>query len=181
MRIAGSLWSLLAMRRAHRLARVLAETIPRSARSVLEVGCREGTLSALVQRRRPALTFRGLEAAPPLRSRIPVEPYDGAHLPYLDHSFDVVMFVDRLAHAPDPTVLLREARRVARLGVVLKDQVRTLGAAEWGRALRATGLAARSWHDCPSLYPAPACWVFERGQPFVAWLGRATPERSPLA
>lgn len=126
MKTVSALHSMLVFRRrAHTLARALADTIPASARSVLEVGCEEGAIAALIQRRRPGLVFRGLEPVPPALACIPIEPFDGVRLPFLDQSFDVVMFVDRLHHAADPAALLGEARRVARLGVVLKDHVRS--------------------------------------------------------
>lgn len=213
MKTVSTLHAMLVFRRrAQILARTLADAIPDSARSVLEVGCEEGLISALIQRHRPGLMFRGLDPDPPALTCIPVEPYDGTRLPFLDQSFDVVMFVDRLHHAADPAVLLREARRVARLGVVLKDHVRSsrtarmtlrfmdwvgnayrggggagahppcyLSAAEWQGAFRTTGLTPRLWNDRLGLYPAPASWLFERDLHFVACLGRAASEHSPLA
>ena len=46
---------------------------------------------------------------------------DGEKIPFDDRSFDVVMFVDVLHHTQDPMVLLREAARVSRVSILLKD------------------------------------------------------------
>jgi SAM-dependent methyltransferase len=55
------------------------------------------------------------------RSHIPVAPFDGQVIPYGDASFDGVMFVDVLHHTQDQIILLREAARVARKVIVIKD------------------------------------------------------------
>ena len=54
-------------------------------------------------------------------TKVPVKEFDGKRIPHPDKSFDVVMFVDVLHHTEDPTILLAEARRVAKPAVVLKD------------------------------------------------------------
>ena len=48
-------------------------------------------------------------------------PFNGTHLPYEASSVDIVLLVDVLHHTQDPMVMLREARRVARKGILIKD------------------------------------------------------------
>jgi SAM-dependent methyltransferase len=130
-------------------------------------------------------------------SRIPVREFDGQHLPFPDQSFDVVMFVDVLHHTNDPAILLREAKRVARVAVVLKDHTQdgpfayhTLrfmdwvgnahhGVAlpynywpgdKWRDAFAAIGLAPERWNSRLGLYPFPASLIFDRNLHFVARL-----------
>src|SRR5262249_34480642 len=98
----------------------LAKFIPHRA-SVLDVGCGDGALAGLVQEMRPDIELRGIDVLVRPETHIPIEPFDGQRIPYGDSSFDVVMFVDVLHHTDDPMVLLREAKRVAREGVLLKD------------------------------------------------------------
>jgi len=52
-----------------------------------------------------------------------VETFDGKSIPYGDGSFDVVMFVDVIHHADQPMTLLREAARVARQAILIKDHL----------------------------------------------------------
>ena len=54
-------------------------------------------------------------------THVPVTPFDGEHLPFADGSFDAVILVDVLHHASDPLALMREALRVSRGLLVVKD------------------------------------------------------------
>jgi len=51
----------------------------------------------------------------------PVVKFDGTSIPFPDRSFDTLVFVDVLHHTNDPVLLLREAARVARNTIVIKD------------------------------------------------------------
>ena len=113
------------------------------------------------------------------------------HLPI--SSVDVVMFADVLHHTSDPEVLLREAQRVARQAVVLKDHTRdgllaytTLRfmdwvgnahhgvvlpynywpEARWKTAFASLGLKIQKWQSKIPLYPWPASLVSVTASPF---------------
>ncbi|MGE0418479.1 MAG: class I SAM-dependent methyltransferase, partial [Acetobacteraceae bacterium] len=111
-------------RRTRVLSEALAQAIPTEARSVLDVGCGDGSIAALIQAGRPELSITGVDVLVRPETRIPVTQFDGVRLPFDDGAFDVVMFVDVLHHTDDPAVLLREAKRVARQAVVLKDHTK---------------------------------------------------------
>ena len=118
----GALHSKLVFKRRTRaLADALSQAIPPDARTVLDVGCGDGTIARLIQQRRPDLSILGTDVLARPHTHIPVALFDGQRLPFLDGAFDVVMFVDVLHHTDDPTILLREAKRVSRGSVVLKD------------------------------------------------------------
>lgn len=188
---------LVFSRRSSVLTAALQHAIPIEARSVLDVGCGDGTIDAMLMERRPDLAITGVDVLVRPETRIPVLGFDGNHLPFTDGAFDVVTFVDVLHHTLDPAALLREARRVARNAIVLKDHLRegvfaqaTLRfmdwvgnahhnvalpynywrRAEWTCAFRDLGLSVASWNDRLGLYPAPVSWVFERDLHFVARL-----------
>jgi SAM-dependent methyltransferase len=128
---------------------------------------------------------------------IPVEHFDGSRRPDADGSVDVVMLVDVLHHAADPMVLLREARRVARRSLVIKDHTRDgllarpilqlmdwVGNAhhgvvlpytywsrrEWHSAFAAVNARVEQWRPALGLYPFPASLLFDRSLHFVAVL-----------
>lgn len=186
-------------RRVQRLGDELAPLFPRGAR-VLDVGCGDGLLSSRIAQARPDLEIQGIEVLERPRTFIPVSLFDGRTIPFPAASFDVVLFVDVLHHAVDPLALLREAARVARQAVVLKDHTRdgvlagpTLrlmdwvgnarhGVAlpynywsrrEWDEAFATLGLAVEAWHSRLRLYPPPARLFFDRSLHFVTRLGVA--------
>ena len=183
-------------RRVRVLTGHLAPLVPESA-SVLDVGCGDGKLARALMDARPGITVRGLDVLVRDDAAIPVESFDGAHLPVEDDAFDVVLFVDVLHHADHAARMLAEAKRVARRFVLLKDHTRdgllagpTLrfmdrvgnarhGVAlpydywserEWRSAFLDAGLEIETWRGRLGLYPFPASLLFDRGLHFVARL-----------
>ena len=106
--------------RVSRLSSLLAEFLPPNA-SVLDVGCGDGGIASLIRSRRSDVTIEGIDVHVRDSALTPVSSFDGKTIPFDENSFDVVMFVDVLHHTDDPIVLLREAARVARKIVLLKD------------------------------------------------------------
>lgn len=184
-------------RRVDVLTRQLSELIPQGAR-VLDVGCGDGLIAHSVSKQRPDITVEGVDVLVRSRTHIPVAAFDGRRLPHADKSFDAVTFVDVLHHTSDPLVLLREAARVARKAVVIKDHTLNgflagptlrfmdwVGNARhgvvlpynywpeerWREAFAALNWSIVHWQRTLRLYPWPANWIFERSLHFVARLG----------
>ena len=183
-------------RRVQVLQRCLAQLIPQES-SVLDVGCGDGVLGSLIMSDRPDLHYMGIDVLVRKDARIPVTAFDGLHLPYPDRSWDFVMFVDVLHHTEDPMVLLREAARVSRRGLLIKDHLvdafaagtrlkfmdivgnRRHGVAlpfnywrneQWITAFRELEFSVNSWNVNLQLYPSPADWIFGRSLHFVGRL-----------
>lgn len=183
-------------RRACILSRRLAQVIPADC-SVLDVGCGDGQIAKLISNRRPDLKIRGVDVLLREETWIPVSQFDGQKLPADDDSVDVVMLIDVLHHTEDPMVLLREAKRVARKAIVLKDHTRdgllagaTLrwmdqvgnqryGVAlpynywkrqQWLDAFEPLKLKLDLWQSKLGIYPWPAQPIFDRSLHFVARL-----------
>src|SRR6266699_4877837 len=98
----------------------LLELIPSHA-SVLDVGCGDGLLARLMMDQRDDVQISGIDVLVRNDTKVSVKQFDGSRIPFENKSFDAVMFVDVLHHTPDPAVLLREAARVARKAIVIKD------------------------------------------------------------
>jgi SAM-dependent methyltransferase len=109
-------------RRVSVLARMLAERLLPSQR-VLDIGCGDGTISALVKEYVPGIEIQGLEVLVRPDCKIPCQPFDGLSLPFADCTFDVCLFVDVLHHSLEIPTLLREAARVGRSFVLVKDHL----------------------------------------------------------
>lgn len=180
-------------RRAHVLARHLAELMPADA-SVLDVGCGDGLIGSLIQEHRPDLTLSGIDIATRGETHIPVTEFDGLAIPFADGEFDVVMLVDVLHHSSEPMTLLGEAARVAESAVVLKDVI-PLGPlsdatlrfmdwvgnarhgvplpydfwsqAEWREAFGRLGLRVDEQRRRLGLYPPPWSLLFEKRMHFI--------------
>lgn len=191
-------------RRVERLCDHLSPLLAPNA-EVLDVGCGDGKLSRLIQERRPDISIRGMDVLTRPHTEVPVEEFDGTTIPRSANSVDAVMLVDVLHHTDDPMILLREATRVARHGVVIKDHTLNgvlagptlrfmdrIGNARhgvvlpytywpqhrWLRAIDRAGLKVSVWESDLGLYPAWADWAFGRSLHFVARL-EVPPEEFP--
>jgi SAM-dependent methyltransferase len=183
-------------RRIRRLADLLSNLIP-EGNSVLDVGCGDGLLARRIQAIRHDVRVSGIDVLVRDTTHIPVQHFDGRSFPENLGQADVVMFVDVLHHTDDPMVLLREAARVARRAILIKDHTRDgllagatlrvmdyVGNAHhrvilpynywpgrsWHEAFRELGLTVRAWEDDLKLYPRWADWVFGRKLHFIALL-----------
>jgi SAM-dependent methyltransferase len=195
-------------RRIRRLSDHLSSLIPERA-TVLDVGCGDGLLAHRIQVARPDLQVRGIDVLIRDGAHVAVQHFDGRSFPEEIGPVDVVMFVDVLHHTDDPMVLLREAVRVARRAIVIKDHTCNgllagptlrlmdyVGNAHhgvvltynywpkdrWQDAFGKLGLTVRAWKDDLRLYPRPADWVFGRSLHFIALLepqGRASSISGP--
>src|SRR3569623_963828 len=110
-------------RRIWTLSRARANASPGRG-SVLDIGCGDGQLALARMKLRPDLKIEGVDVLARPKTLIPVSQYNGTKLPFADKSFDYVTIVDVLHHTDAPTVVLAEASRVARHGVVIKDHLR---------------------------------------------------------
>jgi len=181
-------------RRVDRLADHIAALLPDHA-EVLDVGCGDGMLGRLVGQRRTDVSLTGIDVLVRPETALPVQSFDGSHIPLEDDSVDAVMFVDVLHHTDDPMVLLREAKRVARRAIVVKDHIRSgllagstlrfmdrVGNArhgvalpynywtrpQWSEAVDALALRVEDWRTDLRIYPPPADWIFGRSLHFAA-------------
>jgi SAM-dependent methyltransferase len=183
-------------RRTRVLAEMLAPQIPQRA-SVLDIGCGDGTIGSLIAQLRPDISIQGVEFLVRPACKIACHRFDGSSLPFPDGSLDVCLFVDVLHHTQDPAVLLREAVRVSRSFVLLKDHLdenvlddvtlrlmdwvgnRPHGVVltynyqsrkEWVGHFSRWGLEEASWTTRVPLYPPPFNLLVGRGLHFVSLL-----------
>ncbi len=189
---------LVAGRRVRALATAIAPLVGQSWH-LLDVGAGDGRLADLLRRRVAESRVEGYDVLPRADAAIPVHPFGGRVIPAGDASADAVLLADVLHHTDDPMVLLREAARVARTAVIIKDHrtsrplarpvLRVMdwagnrahgvalpynywSHARWCAAFDTLGLRLVHYQTVLGLYPWPADWLFERGLHFVARLDR---------
>jgi SAM-dependent methyltransferase len=109
--------------RTERVARAIAAQIG-PARSLLDIGCGEGSVALAIAARIGAERVAGVDVK--VQPGVPIEAftYDGLHLPFPDGTFEAVVISDVLHHCQDPVAVLREALRVADRVVAIKDHFR---------------------------------------------------------
>jgi SAM-dependent methyltransferase len=191
---------LVHSRRVRVLAKHLSALIPRH-HTVLDVGCGDGLIDSLILGERADLRITGVDVMVRPAAHILVTAFDGRTLPADDHSVDTVLFCDVLHHTVAPVALLKEAARVARHSIVIKDHVvrgflarptlrfmdfvgnvphgvvlpyNYLTQDEWSAAFQACGLAPVEVRHRLEIYPSPFDLLFGRGLHFV---GRLEPVR----
>jgi SAM-dependent methyltransferase len=180
-------------RRARILAARLAPLFPPNA-EIIDIGCGDGTIGQHILDRRPDISITGIDLFFRPSPKIPVVVFDGTGIPYADDSFDVAMLVDVLHHTDDPTILLSQAKRVARKAIIIKDHFSdgflakaTLRIMDWvgnvthGVRLPYNYLTRKEWAATfqslaltpdesifrLGLYPMPGSLIFDRGLHFV--------------
>jgi SAM-dependent methyltransferase len=174
--------------RVRNLKRGLGELLAPGS-SLLDVGCGDGRLAALLRDERQLSQVEGADVLVRDEVAIPVREFDGRHLPWPDNSWDYVMAVDVLHHAEDQNALLAEMLRVCRCAVVLKDHLcesaldrwillkmdgvgndrhgvavpgKYLSRAQWSELFATTGGLVETFRDRVSIYPWPLSMIFGR-------------------
>jgi len=183
-------------RRTQVLARRLIDVIPEGC-STLDVGCGDGQISRLIQLKRPDIEISGIDIIVRDTTYFPVSAFDGTHIPATNGSQDVVMLVDVLHHCDEPETLIKEARRVARKAIVIKDvmndgfltdtTLRFMDIAanrrynvpcpfnfwrreKWLATFSALDVHIAEWRGALGLYPWPLNLLFERSMHFITRL-----------
>jgi ubiquinone/menaquinone biosynthesis C-methylase UbiE len=181
-------------RRAYILHEKLMDVLPDGEATVLDVGCGDGSVARHLIEANPSLEIIGIDTLVRDSAAITVKKFDGMEIPYASDSFDYCLFVDVLHHASDSFLLLKEAVRVARRGIVIKDHTsqglfarqvlkfmddthnRRYGVSlpynywtfeEWNAAIQRLGLRAVKYESRLKLYPFWADWLFGRNLHFL--------------
>ncbi|QDU70580.1 class I SAM-dependent methyltransferase [Mucisphaera calidilacus] len=192
---------LVHTRRVQAIAQAVTPLV-RPHAALLDIGCGDGTLAARIAAQVEGLSVTGLEIMTRPDSAIPVTSFDGEHIPLDDNAVDYAMMIDVLHHTDDPTILLREAARVARVAVILKDHRMERPLARltlrfmdwvgnkphgvtlpynywpekrWRETWKQLGLHPQHFATQLGLYPRPANWIFEKGLHFIALLQTTNP------
>jgi SAM-dependent methyltransferase len=180
-------------KQADRIAETLVELLPEQGR-VLDVGCGTGKISRLIQERNPQLSVEGIDVLIQAQAEVEVKLFDGANMPFGDRVFDAVIFIDVLHHADNHAQLLREALRVSRGPVIVKDHIctgrfafvilafmdwvgnrslgirsvhRYLSKERWVDLFREIRIAEPEMMMVTGLYPCPFNLVFERNKQVI--------------
>jgi ubiquinone/menaquinone biosynthesis C-methylase UbiE len=181
-------------RRAFILHTKLKDLLPNCKATVLDIGCGDGVVAMHLMKSKPNLEIHGIDTLVRPGTVIPVSQFDGKNIPLESESFDYCMFVDVLHHANAPFILLEEAVRVARHGIIIKDHKvsglfarhtlkfmddthnRRYGVSlpynywtvnKWNAAFEKLQLKVVKYETQLKLYPFWADWIFGRSLHFI--------------
>lgn len=178
------------------LAELISSSLPQRV-NLLDIGCGDGKIDYLIKCNTPSVNIQGIDILVWNRTYIDVKKFDGIHIPFDNNTFDITLFIDVLHHADDPSIILKEARRVTKQYILVKDHFnegifaeRTLklmdyvGNAHNGVRLPYNYLNKREWHavykkcglevertiDRLHLFPFPLNLIFDRSLHFFSIL-----------
>lgn len=103
------------------LINALKEVLPTESAEILDIGAGNGEFSWMIQQAMPNLQIRGIEVIERGDPFIPITLYDGNRIPFHDRAFDYAMIINMLHHTASPSDVLKEAIRVSRKGIIIKD------------------------------------------------------------
>jgi SAM-dependent methyltransferase len=182
-------------RRAKVLRDSICAVLPRGQRLTgVDIGCGNGILGLSITQLRPEVKMTGVDVHVWPKTVIPVTKYDGTRLPFEDKSVDFTILSDVLHHCDSPRTVLREAMRISRKFVIIKDHLceneleratlrfmdwfgnrgygvalpyKYFSYAEWNTLFAELGLKPEVFNTKLGLYPAPFNLLFERKLHFV--------------
>lgn len=183
-------------RRVEVLTNHFLSAIPTGPAKILDLGSGSGTIARRIMDNRPELEITGVDILIRPNTLIPMIEYDGDTIPFADNHFDYVTIADVLHHTPDPAAVLKEAARVSKNGVIIKDHlveglfaepilgfmdwvgnkghnVRLIynyyNRDQWNAAIQSAGLFIENWNDDLKIYPMPFSLIFDAKLHFIAW------------
>jgi len=163
---------------------------------ILDIGCGDGKIDHLIMQKKK-VDIIGVDVLVRDTTYIPVQEYDGRALPFNDNEFDSAIFIDVLHHIDNPHDILKEAKRVTKGKIIIKDHLREgvfaystlkfmdyvgnahygvrlpnnyLNKNEWDALFHEIGLTHKGYITKLSLYPFPFNLFFDRRLHFITTL-----------
>ncbi len=113
---------LIMNRRIDAIANGIEKLIPHNA-TLLDIGAGSGEIAEAILTRRTDVTITGIDIKRRENTKIEITEFNGIDINYEDNKFDYCIIVDVLHHTYHKKELLREAFRVSRNGVIIKDHI----------------------------------------------------------
>jgi len=107
-------------RRTRVISQEILRFLPDHA-NILDIGCGGGEIAEILTDSNPTLKVSGIDIGGRTNSNIEITTYDGITIPFENNSFDFAIIVDVLHHTAIPKLILIEALRVSKRGIIVKD------------------------------------------------------------
>lgn len=183
-------------RRGEVLFKTLSDLIPNGS-LVLDIGCGNGVIDHKIMQNNPGISIKGIDVLKRQDCLIDCKVFDGIQIPMEDSSVDLCMFVDVLHHTHNIKEQLKEACRVTRKYILIKDHIcegftdyitlkfmdwignrphgvnliyNYINREQWNGHFLNIGLEKICWNENINLYSYPAKLLFDRRLHFIALL-----------
>jgi ubiquinone/menaquinone biosynthesis C-methylase UbiE len=183
--------------RVSTISSMLIKNIPSDIKSILDIGCGDGQISAKIQKERTEITYTGIDVLERPKCEIIYQSFDGLNIPFEAKTFDAIQLIDVLHHVENISDVLNNALKYAKKYVIIKDHIfenkidfQTLKFMDWiGNAPHGVRVIynfqnEKSWDEIFSnyslekyfyskkinLYPWFANWIFGRKLHFIVIL-----------
>lgn len=187
-------------RRTFKLISAIKVLLPPECSRIADIGCGDGRIGKALETE--TISVEGWDVHPRETCAVPFNLFDGKTIELEDNAVDVSIIIDVLHHDTNPEIILKEASRISRLGVIIKDHLcRTkpdlyklklmdwVGNRHYGVRLPYNYLSPKQWqelfHNCGlqkqastfklNLYPQPFESIFGGNLHFVTLLSKGEP------
>lgn len=189
-------------RRISVLSKIISEYVSSGDR-VLDIGSGFGALAEKIREEASVagkeIDIQGIEKHPRGNEKVETLSFDGYEIPCEDRTYDVTILADVVHHEEDYMRLLKEAVRVTKKYLVIKDHTangvlghqricfmdwaannpygvkclyRYFSAKEWGEIYEALGVSVEHELESIRLYPEPFNMIFGNSLQYLAVLRR---------
>ncbi len=186
-------------RRVTVLSSLISNMISSNAK-VLDIGTGSGEVVLAIIELRPDLNITGIDIKIRPETKIPVTLFDGIKINADDNQLDYSLLIDVIHHAVDPVTLIKEASRVSKYGLIIKDHVSEnniddvvlsfmdyvgnhfnnvdilynyFSLYKWNETFKISGLKIENMKRKLGIYPFPFNYVFDRNLHMLCLLSKS--------
>lgn len=134
--ILGKIFSPVYKKEAERMCQECESFIEKGSK-ILDLGCGRGT-TAKVFENYFRTEIMGVDINDQRTVDLPFQIIDGKNLPFSDNSFDVILINYVLHHTESPSELLKEAKRVSKNKIIIHEDLKEKGLAQFALWLHKT-------------------------------------------
>jgi ubiquinone/menaquinone biosynthesis C-methylase UbiE len=145
-------------RRVQVISKEISKLVPDGS-TVLDIGGGGGEIAKQLSILLPNLKIKCIDIDVRENSEIEVVKYDGLNIPFENETFDFSIIVDVLHHSKQPFSILKEALRVTKVGLIVKDH--NCNSFIQKKIMTVTDTLGNWHHDVPLVFNflSRKCWL----------------------
>ena len=109
--------------RVDRISTLISDNISIDIKTILDIGCGDGKLSKLIMTKNQKVEIIGLDVMERPKCDIEYHYFDGEILPFNDHFFDAIQYIDVLHHTNNIKKEIENGITKTKKYVIIKDHI----------------------------------------------------------